>query len=378
VAILQDILTPSVVTGIVARVATQGDVLQRHFGLQIGSPAEKVHGRTYSYDIFDPTRDSAIGRRPGTGPTIIAPLLVGKQNVTLPRAYEKMPLTYELLNNLRAIGKNAGERDQMGASYIEKQAKECKRRHSIFREVMVGGAFFRGLMYWRYDVPDDLTPVYTVPGSGGYDTMDWLIPAANKTQLNMTGGGNIIDVTWLNAAALIPTHVFAVNTAFEQLTGRMLNQIYLNSNTWNYVLQNTAVRNLAGSANKPYAEFTVDSDKNKEGELTGLFSASFNWCPWVKWHVWDGGVNVDGTFTKLIPDNTATFTIEHEGESWLKGVEGSEPVKENPLAPAVESFGFKAWVREWDEPARYELHTLQNWFLELNTPKAVAIGTVIF
>lgn len=374
--ILRDLLAPSVVTGIISRIQAPGDVLQRHFGLNIGgSRVEQVSGRQYSYDILDYTRAVATGRRPATGPAVIAPVPVAKQNVTIPRAYEKLPLSYEMLHNIRQLGANAGQRDTMGTKYVERQFTEAKRRHNNWREIAVAALLRQGTLSFRYDAPDDLTPVYTLGGSPG-ETIDWLIPAAHKTKLNMTGDGDIIGTTWSNAAAPIPQDIFQINAAFQQATGSMLQHAYMNSVIWNYVITNTDVRNLAGSSNKPFAEFKLTGDSNPDGVKTGLFSARFDWCPWVEWHVYDGGLEVDGTYSKFLPDTLATFSIEHG--PWLKGIEGSEPRKTNPMSPAEEVFGLDSWIREWDEPARLELHCLQNFMIELNTPKSLAIGTVVF
>lgn len=377
-AIINELLSLSVVTGIVSRIAAPGDVLQRAFGVQIGGPnITPVSGRSYSYDIFDVVRDSAKGRRPGTGPAVVAPNPVGKQNQTIPRQYEKLPLTYELLHNLRALGENAGIRDTMGKKYIDKQAAEMKRRCNNFRELIMAGLLTKGLIYFRYD-GDDLIPTMTSPSTG--DTMDFLIPAGNKTKLDMLGAGDIIATSWDNAAAPIPTDIFQINEAFMALTGEMLAHVWLPSPVWMNVLKNTDVRNLAGSANKPFATFdTVNQAEgvNENGKRTSLLEATLAFCPWVKWHVYDGYLNDDGTLTRLLPVTQATFTIEPDGQ-WFRGVEGSEPVKVNPMAPVEEAFGFASWVREWDEPARYELHTLQNWLPELNRPKGIAIGLVVY
>lgn len=380
--LLNQLQSLSVVTGIVSRVAAPGDVLQRILGVQIGGPnITQVPGRAYSYDIFDFSRDAAIGRRPGVGPSVVAPVPVAKQNQTISRQYEKLPLMYETLHNLRAIGENAGVRDTMGKRYIEKQAVEMKRRANNFRELWAAALLTKGLLYFRYDA-DDLIPTLTAPnGTTTFgDTLDFLVPSGNKSKLDMLGGGDIIGVSWDDVAAPIPNDLFQINEAFMALTGQMLAKVILPSPVWLNVLKNTDVRNLAGSANRPFAQFEVVSEgpgTNESGVKTSLMIARLPFCPWIEWHVYDGFLNVDGTLTRLLPVTQATFMIEPDG-SWLKGIEGSEPVKRNPLDPATEWFGFGSWIREWDEPARYELHSLQNFLIELNRPKGIAIGTVVY
>lgn len=375
--ILRDLLAPSVVTGMITRVFGGSDTLQRFWGMEIGSSqVTPVSGRQYSYDIFDHTRSVALGKRPGTAPGVVAPFPVAKQNNTFPRAYEKMPLDYEKLHNLRELGANAGVRDRIGAKYLEEQMKQLKRRQNAFREIQLVGLMQQGSVCFKYQDPDELVPCLTLGGNPG-DTVDFLVPSGNKTQLNMLGSGNILDLTWTNVAARIDTHIFNINAAFQNLVGRQLEHVWLTSAMWLNVLQNTAVRNLSGSANQPYASFAVVSEQNVDSQQTAHFEARFNWCPWVTWHVYDGVIEIDGTVTKCLGDTKAVFTIGREG-GWLKGMEGSEMRKINPIAPAEEVFGFDSWIREWDEPARIELHSLQNFAIELNTPKGLAIGTVNF
>jgi hypothetical protein len=376
-AILRDLLAPSVVTGMITRVFGGSDTLQRFFGMEIGSSqSQPVSGRQYSYDIFDHTRSIALGSRPGTAPAVIAPFPVAKQNQTFPRAYEKMSLDYEKLHNLRELGSNAGVRDRIGAKYLEEQMKQMKRRQNAFREMQLVGLFQQGVIYYQYQEPNELIPVLSLGGNPG-DTYDFLIPAGNKSQLNMLGSGNILDVAWDNVASRIDTHVFNINAAFQNLVGRQLEHIWLTSVMWLHVLQNTAVRNLAGSANQPMASFTVVSEQNTDGQQTAHFTARFNWCPWIQWHVYDGTIDINGTVTKCLSDTKAVFHVGTDG-GWIKGVEGSEMRKINPIALAEEVFGFDSWIREWDEPARVELHSLQNFLVEVNTPKGIAIGTVDF
>jgi hypothetical protein len=83
-------------------------------------------------------------------------------------------------------------------------------------------------------------------------------------------------------------------------------------------------------------------------------------------------------YTKIIPDDYCLFTIEPDTgpAGWLKMIEGGEVVKINDMAPPTEQYGFFAWMMEKADPARFELHTLQNLALELSIPKALAVARV--
>lgn len=382
-AVLSDLLAPSVVTGIVSRIYAPGDILQRFFGMQIGGPnVDQVPGRAYSWDIFDNVRDAAYGRAPATGPANVAPNPVGRQTNTFPRSYEKVPVSYELLNNLRTIGKNAGQRDKMGAAYLENQARYVKTRANNFRELLLAALLTQGTISFQF-AGDNWLPVFSLGANAGL-TISWQVPSGNllinggfAAGLNMTGAGNIVTAAWSNASTDVIGQLVAISQAFQQLVGAPLARVMTDSTVWLYVLKNTGVQNLAGSANTGYAEYEYlgGQDRGPDGNKVSMFRARIKALPWLEWVICDAGLNVNGTFTRFWNGRYATFMIEHD-PMWLKMQEGSEPVKENPIAPAVEQFGFHSWLREWDEPARIELHALQNVIPELRIPKALAIAAV--
>lgn len=379
-AVLHEILAPSVVTGIVSRIFTPGAVLQQLLGMQMGGPnVYQVSGRAWSYDIFDNVRSIAPGRAPSTGPQNTAPNPVGRVTGTFPRSYEKVPLDYELLHNLRKMGRDAGQRDRMGAIYVENQARFVKTRADNFREFEVASLLTQGSMAFRFD-GDNWVPVRALGANLGFN-ISWQIPAGNlninavfAAGLNMTGAGNLITASWAIAGTDIPGNLVSISQAFQQLVGAPLAIVIVDSTLWLQILSNTRVQNLAGSVNTPYAEYTMTQMRGPDDNPISLFEGRIKALPWLRFWIYDAGLEIDGTYTKFWT-NLATFMVEPTG-MWLRMQEGSEPVKENPTAPAVERFGMFSWVREWDEPARMELHALQNCVPELRVPRGIAISTV--
>ncbi len=387
-AILQNVLTPSVVTGIVSRIYMPGNPLSRFFGGQIDGPntkKETVLGRAYSWDIFDNVRKAAYGRQPNTGPSTIAANPVGRQTNTFARCYEKIPLDYELLNNIRAIGKNAGERDRQGASYLEAQARQLRQRHDNFREFMWGGFLTQGQYSFQF-VGDDMVPVLSLNGAPGM-TVNYQIPAGNlpgftgawQANLNPLGTGNIISAPWSNNATDIATQIDQINQAFQQLVGAPLALVITDSTVWRMVVKNTSLQAQGGSVNAVFAEYEMTEERGPDGNKLGIFRARIRAVPWLEWLIVDTGLELglpgQEVFNRWYPGNLATFLVQPDAY-WLKMVEGSELVKDNPMAPAVQRYGFHAWLREWDEPARVELHALQNAILEMRIPKAIQIARV--
>jgi hypothetical protein len=194
----------------------------------------------------------------------------------------------------------------------------------------------------------------------------------------MDTGTNIIGASWATASTDIPAQLIGVSAGFQQGVGEPLSRIYLDATTWLYVLQNDKVRQLAGSSNKPFADFTMTADTSEDGSKTGLMEGRIVGLPWLRWFIYDGGINLGSagtTYTRLLPDSYCTFMIEPD-RLWFQGVEGSEVVLENDLASPQEVYGFHAWMMRKADPARFELHTLQNFGLELNIPKAIAWARV--
>ena len=384
-AILPDLLALSNVTGVFSRIKAPGDVIQRFYGMQMGGPnVDTITTRHYTYDVFDYQRGIARGRAPGTGPARVAPVPVGSVAVRVPRFYEKVELDYETLSNIRAIGENAGVQDKMGLKYIERQARELKRKQQNAREFLVG-SILRGGSWAMWTNGEDFIPVYSLGSATGF-TVDMQVPAGNKTKLDMLGAGDIIGTSWDNTNAPIIGDLLQISGAFQQLVGMPLDTVWVNDDMWLNVLKNTQVINTAGSANTPFAQYEMLKSgvgTNEDSQPVGLQRAVLRGIPWVTWNIYSGVVEVlntstgAATTTKLIPDNTATFHIKHD-PSWFDFVDGGEIVKENAMAPAVMRTGHVAWAKEVDEPARVELHSLQNGLPRLTVPKAVAHGTVVF
>jgi hypothetical protein len=384
--ILSDILKPSVVTKIVSRIRTPATPLANFFGVGLGgSNVEQVTMpvRSYTYDIFDHTRRVANGRLPGVPAGSVAARSVGNNTVVLGRFAQKLPMDYHKISGIRSIGQHAGNIDRMGTSYVEKQAKELNRMFSNLREVLIG-SLMRGGVWYYFAVGDDLVPSYT--SSSALFGNDLQVPSSNKliggafaAGLQMDTGADTITATWATATNDIPLMLQKVDAGFQRQVGEPLRHVFCNHTVWNNVLQNTAVRQLAGTSATPFASWTLEQKKAQDGSPLGWQSARIKGLDWIEWHISNHGLDIyDGsssyTFTKILPDDYALFCIE-PGD-WLKGVEGSEVVKFNDWAPANVETGFKSWVMEKADPARFELHGLDNVALELNIPKAVAVARV--
>lgn len=385
-ASILDILTPSRVRDVISRIKTPGSVMARHFGFDIDGknvmPAPD-NARIYTYDIYDNVRASARGAFPNSPANQVANNAIGNNSVAIGRSYEKIVMDYFTVSNIREIGKDAGTLDVRGQKYISKQAETLRQRADNFREFYTGSLFRGGLAYFIRD-GNHLVPTYTA--SGAAFSIDLQIPAANKLigdtyadGLAMGTGSNCIDGTWSNASTNIPQQLAKISRGFQLQVGCPLTDIYCDSLTFQYVLQNTYVRQLAGTSNPSFLQYAMEQDKAPDGSLTGLTTGQITGMSWLRWHIYDGVIETGtgNTATRVIPEGYATFTIDRNQGGWLLGVEGSEIVKDHNLAPPVTRRGLYAWMMEFAAPAQFELHAVQNFAIELNVPKAIACARVV-
>lgn len=356
------ILQPGTLSEVVSRVNVTNTRLQNFFGRN----KEQRMGRNFAWDIFDQTREVEGSRMPGTGPARVTPQPVGQVNGTFPRVHSSIQLPYESLGNIRQLG--GIELDPSGESYITRQITVLKQKYVNHVEMQYA-AMLRGQYYYSV-TGDDLIPSL----SSGTFTIDYQIPSGNKSSLNMMGAGNIISALWSSASTDIPAQLNAINAAFEQLTGRPLEHVWLSSVTMNYVLTNDKVKALSGTANVVFDQDTRDPvTKDRTVVLKGI--------PWLTFHVTDGvlafGGNgiTGGTSVKLIPDGYASFCVEPD-PSWTNYLEGSEVVVEYPGASPTMRYGQHFWAESTTKPAGYELIGVLNGLPALYAPKCLAYGTV--
>lgn len=356
---LPEILQPGVINATISELNVINTRLQDFF--ISGGGTKPCRGRYFGWDIFNETRNVAGGRAPGTGPSRISPQPVGHVNGVFPRVHESIPLLYEEIHNMRQIGSSSLEIDDAGKSYIVRQEAILAQRVVNHKEFQFMG-MMRGAYYYTQS-GDDITVSLT----SGAQEINFQLPAGHKNQLDMLGDGDIIDVDWDEDEADIPLQIQMVDAAFESAVGLPLRHIWCNGKTIQWVLNNTKVKGLAGTANVVFDDFQRVGNNDFRCVLKGI--------PWVTWHVTNGVLDLDGVRTKQFADGEALFSCEPD-PSWIQYYEGSEPVVEYPgAAPAVRT-GTYYWAEPTTKPAGYELTSLHNGIPALMVPKCIAFGKV--
>ena len=363
---LTDLLHPQIVNERISRLKVNNTTLQNHFGCQAGGPSvKKTPSRSGSYDVVSDTREIAEASLPESESKTITAKVIGNVAFDIPRHAHKLPIPLEKVNQLRPIGGPVNEVDSLGEQYILEQEKFVKQRITNLREFQMA-AMLRGSYTWTASGSDSFSHTF----SGGDHTINYQIPSGNKTQLDMTGGGNIVGTSWANSAAPLVRDVLAVNAAFIELCGSGVTDIFVNSVVWGHVITNTEVQNLAGSVNAPVTTIS----RNDETEE---FTAQIGAIPWVTWHINDHGLTVSGSFSKLIGDTHAAFCVRKSANAVVY-YEAPEPVVSSDLSSYENKFGEHYFHVLKADPASIELHSRFNGIPVLYVPAAQAFGTVVF
>lgn len=380
--IFQDIFKPQVLTKVISqRVEASGSLL-KEFGVQPGGPNETNmgHGRLGAYHIFNNTLKTAQGRAPGTAAGRMAMQIASRVPFEYPRMHSSIPLLAEQVNNIGRIDDPA-TRDKAGAKMIQMQTGYLAQLAANWRTAMLVG-MLRDSLYYKI-VGDSWYWTYSSSGAAGQ--LQTRVPAGNKSQLNMTGGGNILSTSWATtASADIPSNLYAIHAAFQRLTGSGLAKIVTNSAVWSLVIKNDAVQEAHGTASQPYEILSKETASGPDGKPVQNFKARLGFMPWCEWCITDEGLEIGEpgaeVWTPHVPANTAFFVASDTvtGGSDIECYVAGEPVAEYDGGPKTERFGLSAWSREISNPTSTELFVLDNALMLHQVPVNLAIGTVVF
>lgn len=354
---LPTILQPGTLSEVYDRLKITNNRLTNFF---TNGARDQQRGRNFAWDYHDSVQDVVAARKPGTGPSRNAPTPVGSVRGAFPRVHSSIPLLFEEIHNLRQLG--GMEIDPAGENYITRQLQKQKQTYASHIEMQFA-ALARGKYYYTA-VGDDLIPSLT----SGTVTIDFQVPSGNVGNLNILGAGDIISALWSNTATDIPYQLNKINEAFEQTIGMPLEHVWIDGPTFQYVLNNSKVQALSGTANIVFESDVRDPvTKDRRVVVKGL--------PWLTWHITDGVLKLNGTVNKIIPAGRALFCPTPD-PTWVNYLEGSEIVVEAPGASPTERFGTYFYAESTTKPAGYELTGVHNGIPALYVPGCIAYGTV--
>lgn len=400
-ASLHELLQPQVILDVVSRIRERQGRLSRWIGFQPNSYDPNtatltgpniVSGDTRyaTFRLFDFSRVVAKMRAPGTGPSTVAANPLGDVRISCGRFHQKIPLSYEELGNLSPIVGPNSQVDPGGQDYLQRQTRHIARQFNATVELLTSGMLQDNLFFTQYGdnwigsigQPAGQVPSFQVP---------FQVPAGNKNQLNMLGNGNIITISWANPAAPIFGNISSIKAAMAQLSGYPLMHIWTNSILWYSVVTNTEIRNLAGTANSPFAEYEMVPEKGMDGIPTEGYEAMLKADPTIKWHITDeviitGNTDIDPSYStapatavvqKVVPDNMCIMLTE-PSSLWTRMYHGGEYVVENPGMPGALRRGYYFWHEYVTQPSAIDLIGLMNVVPLLYVPKTVVPAVTVF
>jgi hypothetical protein len=380
-ASLQELLDPQVLTRVISRQAATSSWLTSLFGVGPGGRNELDfgHGRTGQYNIYNNVRTIGKVRAPGTAAGRSNPQGMSSVPFTYPRMHDSVSLLAETMNNIGRID-NPAQRDQAGERWIMQQTRTLSQRAANFRLAQLVGTL-QGGMYVQKDGDDFYFSLTS--GSAEFQIGDQM-PAGNKSQLDMLGGGDIIDASWATSSTDIPDHIGQINAAFQQLNGGHLAAVICGQQVWNNVIQNTKVSAIHGSATAPFRTLERSAlDPAVANTTMNAYAATINVWPDVVWYITDEGLDIGApgseTYTKFVGNSNAVFVgFNPGGDDVLSCYKGGEPIAEYDNGPKTDKRGLNAWSVERSNPTTTELFTLDNALVVNHVPNSLAYGTVVF
>lgn len=377
-ATIDKLLQPNVLSRLVSRQMVAEQWILGFLGMEVGgrNEVDLGHGRLGMFDVFSNTRDVGEGRVPGSPAAVVRPEKVGTVEFRYPRMYESIPLLGEELHNLRRIGEN-GTRDVGGSRMISLQTRNIAQRAANWRATLAVGMLRDSLYMFRDG--DSLYPSFT--STSAQFRINFQMPAGNRDQLDMLGGGDIIDTSWDNPTADIPKHLNDIDAAFQELYGGRLENVLCQGAIWQYIIKNDNVASQAGIANTPFRRFERVVGTRADGSPVNVRVAELVMVPGVTFYITDEGVNIgtraSKTFTKYVADDTAIFLPNPDMGNFFMQL-GSEPVVEYDGGPETVRAGQYLWSNKTYNPPTTNIYSLDNALAINDIPNATAVGTVKF
>ncbi len=396
----------TLVTKAVRRTRTRNTHFQELFGVMTGNPKNpdvmnpgpnigQRPGREFAWDLYDVSRRPSTVRAVGQPPGTQSKRVFGHATGTAIRVHTSIPILSEDLYRTRPLGGQWGSAgvDANGQTHLRRNQQTLAEEDRNLREFAIS-RMCRGQFY-LHQVGDDwfVSDASSLTDGTSLVTVDYQIPAGNKSKLDMTDvdgtsiyGGDIIDASWATIATTdIPAHLDKIKAAMEVQHNRSLKDILINQATWQYVRTNAKIIALAGSANTPVATYYPrQGSLAQPGSMPDAgYIAVLTGLPMYRWHVYDSVLEVfDGTAgsfpnSAFVPDNIAIFMPPVDSD-WFEFIEGSEPIRESLTVPERVVYGLSVYSRPTIEPTGVRLTSVDNFLPILYNPFCICYGTVIF
>lgn len=259
--------------------------------------------------------------------------------------------------------------DNKGVQEIGRQVALARKNIDNLRVSALTSAIALGAIY--FDGKGNLLPT----SSGAKTTIDYGVPAGNKTQLDILGAGSILTTGWNTTTASIDTQIMAFKTAALQLTGYEPRYAFYGKNVPGFLTRNTTLKEYfvrSGAFNGQYL-----SSGDIPNPLLGL-----TWLPAYQ-HFFE---DQNGVVKTIIGDNEVVFTPEPDLD-WIGWLEGTYdvPTSMTVAGDAVAALGNImavsgdfAYATLVLDPLSIKMVYGSTFLPVIKVPKAVFMATVSF
>lgn len=271
--------------------------------------------------------------------------------------------------------------DLRGQRHIQRQIAFMTQRFRNQRE-WIYSRMLRGGFNMKLDGGDNYDLIEYNSAATDSLPINFQIPSTHLNRLDLGTGSNILT-DWGQAAADIIGQLYKINEAFTRIHGRALKHIWIDSQTFVKIQNNTGIRTVGGDAFTVFNFLDHRPVKSREGIQDAGFDVEFRALPLFRFHVYDGVLSADGRLdgtsttdtNKLVPTDYAIFMPEPDDE-WHGLIDGSEVIRENVLASGRDVQGFHSWATPVIDPPGQELKFLDNYLPVLYIPTCIAYGFV--
>lgn len=325
--------------------------------------SRKITGNTGTYYQVEGSRKTATLVQYGAPSVRRALSGVAEKPFTLAHFAENIEIPAADLENLES---DTGEKQALGEQEVMRRLEETRTILDNGRAAMVMSAICLGAIY--YGASGNLLP----SSSGAKVSIDYGVPAGNKSQLNIDGSGSVIAASWATAGTSILKHVQNLKSKARKKNGYKLKHAVYGANILDYFTANTTLKEYL-VRNPRY------NDAFSNGEIADGF-LGFTWWPGYEAFFQDK----DGTNQDLLGADQIAFFPEVDA-TWYERVEGTNTVPRDmnvsadvsaALKNTMQATGMFAYAELKTDPVCAKMVYGDTYLPLIKVPGALYIATV--
>ena len=329
--------------------------------------SENDGGRTATVTKLTGTRRPARNTGYGAKSRKINQADFATQKYTMIHTFEHIDHKLNVLAQLRDFENPT--RQAKGEKAVDKQTMNFMTRLQSLRQTAVASILARAGVI-DFDAEGHILPDTT----GSQFQVDFEVPAGNQNQLDVFGGGDIIDASWGTSTTDIPGHVRQIIKASIQKTGFKVTGCIFGENIFSYLCGNDCVKNILQSNSGLANSFG-------QNDIPSGF-LKLDWFDGSNFFFEDSAGDVQEMFgpdsITFIPDVTDDWYDLQEGSYVIPGSGGGGMSADAmaALADTEEVFGKFSYAKVIDDPVTVRHYHGDTMLPTLINPEAIFVADV--